>query len=108
MYQGDSRGYRFTFYTDEAQTTEWDFSAATEVIFTVKKTLDSSSALFSVTATNSINGNDWANGVAVFRPTSVQTALLDRNGKYDVQITLAGNKITPVYGDIVLQRQITL
>lgn len=106
VYQGDTRGYKFTFYTDAAHTTAWNFSAASQVRLAVKQTLDSATELFHVDATNGQNGNDWANGIAVFTIPATDSADLVANGKYDVQITISSAPVTPVYGDVLLQRQV--
>lgn len=106
LYQGDTRGYEFTLYTETAQTTRWNFSTASAAVLSVKKTLDGD-VLFSVSAASGDAGNDWTNGVVRFVVPATSSALLDRNGKYDVQITVSGAPITPVYGDVVLQRQVT-
>lgn len=107
LYQGDTRSYQFNFFTDAAQTVEWDISAATSVLLGVKKTLDSTAVLFDVEATDTENGNDWVNGVVVFEITYAESVLLTQNGKYDVQIELGGSLFTPVYGDVVVQKQVT-
>lgn len=106
LYQGDSRSYKFTFFTDAAQTIPWNFSAATAVSLAAKNSLDQTNPIFSVSAFNNQNGNDWANGIAVFKISSANSILLSKNGKYDVQVTLAGDKITPVYGDVLCQKQV--
>lgn len=107
LYQGDTKSYKFTVYTDAAQTTEWDFSGASAVAMSIKSTLDASAVLISASATDGANGNDWANGVAVFTIPAADSALLTRNGVYDVQITIGSAKTTVVYGDVLLQRQVT-
>ena len=107
LYQGDTRSYRFTFFTDTAQTTEWDLSTASAVVLSVKSSLDQSTVLFDVTATNGSGGNDWANGVVVFEIPANKSVLLTKHGKYDVQITIASKPVTPVYGDVLLQKQVT-
>lgn len=109
MYQGDTRSYKFTMYTDTAQTLEWDFSTATAVKMAVRSSLDQSAELFSATATNGQNGNDWANGIAIFEILGSQSILLGKNGVYDVQVTMPGSPakpITPVYGEVILRRQV--
>lgn len=107
VYQGDDRAYSFQFYTDTSQTLKWNISAATAVKLSAKQTLDAEAVLFEVTATNGAGGNDWANGLVVFEIPKASSALFITNGKYDVQITISGRVITPVYGDVIVQRQVT-
>jgi hypothetical protein len=107
MYQGDAALYSFTFYVDPGLTIPWDFSTATEVKMSVKQSLDSASELFDVTATDGVDGNDWANGIAVFSVSAAQSVLLERDGKFDAQVTLGGAPTTPVYGDVLVTRQVT-
>jgi hypothetical protein len=106
MYQGEQRGYKFTFFTDEAQTTRWNISAATLVKLYVKRTLDQATELFSVVATDGANGSTFSTGVAVFVVSAANSALLLRDGKYDVFVTLGGSPISPVHGDVILDRAV--
>lgn len=106
MYQGDQRGYKFTFYTDAAQTTRWDISSASLVRMYVKRTLDQTSDLFTVDSTSGQNGANHATGVAVFLVSAANAALLERDGKYDVFVTLSGAPICPVYGDVILEKAV--
>lgn len=104
IYQGDTRSYKFTITSGG---NPWGFASASAVVLGVKKTLDATALLFSVTATDGANGNNWAQGIAVFTISSAESVLLDRDGKYDVSITIGSVKTTPVYGDVLVQRQIT-
>ena len=106
MYQGDARSYKFSFFTDTAKTTAWNISAASSVKMGVKSSLDQPSVLFEVSATNGANGNDWTNGIVVFEVPANMSITLTKNGKYDVQVTLASKPLTPVYGDVLLQKQV--
>jgi len=105
MYQGDDQTYKFTLRN--AVTKEpYAFNGASEVAFTVKESV-TSDELFQATATDSSNGNDWSKGIAVISVTDAQSALLTRDGVYDLSITdSSGNKITPVYGRVSLEKQV--
>lgn len=106
MYQGETRGYRFSLFTDAEQTQEWDITGATDVTLSIKKTLDQDDALISVEATDGSDGSDFANGIVVFVLDGADTALLNRDGKYDVFVTLGGDPISPVHGDVILDRAV--
>lgn len=103
LYQGDTRSYKFTMTQNGSP---WNVSGATNVKLGVKASLDQAATLFEATATDGQNGNNFAGGILVFEITAVQSVLLTKNGKYDVQLTLASKPITPVYGDVILQRQV--
>lgn len=106
LYQGDTKSYQFNFFTNSAKTIPWDISGATNVVLSVKKSLDASAVLFSVSATSGSPGNSWASGILVFEIPSSESVKLSANGKYDVQLTLASKTITPVYGDVIVQKQV--
>lgn len=107
MYQGDRSKYKFSLFTDDAKTIKYDVSAAVDVTMSVKQTLDANSVLFSKTITDGLDGSDFANGILIFLLTKSQTALLSRNGRYDVQVDFGSDPITVTYGEIVLQKQVT-
>lgn len=108
MYQGDQRTYQFNVYTNAANTTPYDFATASEVKFSVRTSLDAAQELFTVSATNGQDGNNWTAGIAVFVVPANKTILLGKNGKYDVQITIGSVPVSPVYGDVLLQRQVAV
>lgn len=103
VYQGDDRDYRFTM---TANGVPFNVSGATGVTLSVKQNITDSTALFESTATDGNNGNNFATGVLVFTITKAQSALLVRNGVYEVRLTLASKDKTVVFGDINLQLQV--
>lgn len=107
LYQGDTQTYTFNLYTDEEQTTEWDISTASEIMFTAKTSLDTRQELFQVEIADGLNGNDWSNGKVVVVIPAVDSEAFERRGKYDLQVTINGSTITPVYGDVVVQKEVT-
>lgn len=106
MYQGERRGYRFNFYTDEDQEDEWDISAASAVTMTIKRTLDQVDALITIEAQDGIDGSNFTTGKPVFIVEAEDSALLTRDGKYDVFVTIGGDPISPVHGDVILDRAV--
>lgn len=109
MYQGDDQSYSFTLYTDVAQTTKYNISAATEVRMTVKDSLaPGAPTLFaSPITTPSSGGNDWTNGLVVIPVSAANAALVKRDAVYDIQVSIASTKVSPVYGKVVLRRQVS-
>ena len=107
MYQGDRAKYKFSLFTDDAKTLPYNISSATSVVMSVANTLDSSAVLFSKTIVDGTDGSSFSTGVLYFFFTNAQTALLNRNGKYDIQINFGSNPETACYGDVIVQRQVT-
>lgn len=105
IYKGNDRNYKFTLTLTSG--TAYDLSGATSVTLTVKDSLEDASAIFSETATDSTNGNDWTNGIVVIKITDTNSALMSSDGVYDLEIVLSsGDIVTPCYGTAFLQKNV--
>ena len=105
VYQGDDRNY--TFNVVDSAGAAVDYSSAGAVVLTVKTTIDDTSALFTSSATDSANGNNWASGIIVIAITDAQSALLTQDSVYDLEVTDSGGLVTTVcYGVVFVRRDI--
>lgn len=105
VYQGNDM--RKTWTITQSNGSAYNFSGATNVKISVRKSEGSHDVLFSQNLTDAAIGNSWATGVAVVDLSAANTALLEKDGVYDLQITLASGKIvTPCWGKVIVQNKV--
>lgn len=105
VYQGNDMRKTWTITTDGS--TPYAFNGATNVKVTFRKSEGSHDVLFSQTLTDGAIGNNWTGGIAVVDLTAANTALLEKDGIYDLQITRSDGKIvTPCWGKVFVRNKI--
>lgn len=105
IYQGNDM--RKTWTITQSGGAAYNFAGATNVKVSFRKSEGSHDVLFSQNLTDSLIGNSWATGIAVVDLTAANTALLEKDGIYDLQITLASGKIiTPCWGKVIVRPKI--
>ena len=105
IYQGDDEAFFFTI-TNLDDGTEYNFGSATNVKFSVKQDLSDSTALFSQNLTDGYSSSSWTNGTAAVLVTSENTALLQYDGWYDLQVTKGGVVTTVGWGKVNVRKQV--
>lgn len=103
IYQATKQRKTFTFFTDAAQTTRLNLSTATEIRISFRAHIAETSAVFSQNATDGAIGNSWSTGVVAWDISAVNSALLTKDGVYDVTyLDASGDRKPLAYGPIQL------
>lgn len=97
----------FTFIVTNGGVIPVDYTGATSITMTVKQKISDTDALFTLTATDGVNGTDLnavAGATLVFRMTATNAALLTPNCVYDVKLTPSGLTARAIVaGEIVVR-----
>ena len=103
VYRGDRESYKFTVTSGG---TPLDLSGHT-ITAQGRDDEDSVTTNFSFTITDSVDGNDHANGIVVLVLPTTVTENLPEKSRYDIQAVLGVDKFTIVKGRLVLTKDVT-
>lgn len=99
LMRGDKAHWGFTI-THEIDDTVLNFAAATQVLFSIKRRPADKKPFVTIEVEEE-GASDWAAGYTEVTLTNAETSLIDGDVYYDLQIILDGEPITPCWGKIV-------